>query len=178
MSKTKWTIDPVHSEIQFKVKHLMITTVTGHFKEVSATVESEEPDFSDADVYFEAKTASLSTNDEKRDDHLRSGDFFDAEKYPALKFESTSLKKGDDAGVYNVTGDLTIKDVTKPVTLVAEFGGIQKDPWGNHKAGFSVHGKINRKDWGLNWNAALESGGVLVSDEVRIFCELQFSREV
>lgn len=178
MSKTKWTIDPVHSEIQFKVKHLMITTVTGQFKEVNATVEAEDPDFSDAEVYFEAKTASLSTNDEKRDDHLRSVDFFDAEKYPALKFQSTSLKKGDDEGVYNVTGDLTIKDITKPVTLVSEFGGIQKDPWGNHKAGFSVHGKINRKDWGLNWNAALESGGVLVSDEVRIFCELQFTREV
>lgn len=176
MAKTKWTIDPAHSEIQFKVKHLMITTVTGHFREVDAKVEAEDPDFSDASIYFEAKTASINTNDEKRDEHLRSADFFDAQNYPVLKFQSTTLEKGDEAGTYKVTGNLTMKDVTKPVTLIAEFGGMQKDPWGNDKAGFSVSGKINRKDWGLNWNAALESGGVLVSEEVRIFCEIQLSR--
>jgi polyisoprenoid-binding protein YceI len=176
MARTKWIIDPAHSEIQFKVKHLMITTVTGHFREVDATVEAEEPDFSDAKIYFEAKTSSLNTNDEKRDAHLRSGDFFDSEKYPLLKFQSTSIEKETDPGTYKVTGNLTIRDVTKPVTLISEFHGMQKDPWGTDKAGFSINGKINRKDWGLNWNAALESGGVLVSDEVRIFCEIQLSR--
>jgi polyisoprenoid-binding protein YceI len=176
MATTKWKIDPAHSEIQFKVKHLMITTVTGHFREVDATVEAREPDFSDANIYFEAKTASLSTNDEKRDAHLKSADFFEADKYPVMKFQSTAIEKADDPGTYKLTGNLTIRDITKPVTLTTEFGGMQKDPWGTEKAGFSVNGKINRKDWGLNWNTALESGGVLVSDEVRIFCEIQLSR--
>jgi polyisoprenoid-binding protein YceI len=176
MERTKWKIDPSHSEIQFKVKHLMITTVTGHFREFDATVEANEPDFSDAVIYFEAKTASINTNDEKRDAHLKSGDFFDSGKYPVLKFQSTTIEKADDSSTYHVTGNLTIKDVSKPVTLVVEYGGMQKDPYGSDKAGFSLSGKVNRKDWGLNWNAVLESGGVLVSDDVRIFAEIQFTR--
>jgi len=176
MSTTKWVLDPTHSEIQFKVKHLMITTVTGYFREFSASAESDDEDFSNAKISFEAKTASIDTNNADRDTHLKSGDFFESEKYPVLKFQSTGMKKSGD-GDFKLTGNMTIKDVTKPVTLDLEFGGIMKDPWGNEKAGFSLSGKINRKDWGLNWNAALETGGVLVSDEVRIFCEVQLAKQ-
>jgi polyisoprenoid-binding protein YceI len=176
MSMTKWVLDPTHSEIQFKVKHLMITTVTGYFREFSASAETNGDDFNNAKIAFEAKTASIDTNSADRDTHLRSGDFFESEKYPVLKFQSEAIQKAGDGG-FKLTGDMTIKDVTKPVTLDVEFGGIMKDPWGNQKAGFSLSGKINRKDWGLNWNAALETGGVLVSDEVRIFCEIQLAKQ-
>jgi polyisoprenoid-binding protein YceI len=172
MAKQKWVADPLHSEIQFKAKHLMITTVTGYFREFEFNAETESDDFSNAKIYFEAKTGSVDTNNEQRDAHLRSGDFFDSEKYSALKFQSTEFRKTGDRE-YKLSGDLAIRDVTKPVTLDVEFGGIMKDPYGTNKAGFSLSGKINRKDWGLNWNAALESGGVLVSDDVRIFCEVQ-----
>ncbi len=176
MSIKKWSVDPTHSEIQFKVKHLMITTVTGYFKEFSASAESQDNDFENAKISFEAKTASVDTNNEDRDNHLKSGDFFDAENFPVLKFESTSMEKVDD-GNYKLNGQMTIKDSTKPLTLDVEFGGIMKDPWGNEKAGFSLSGKINRKDWGLNWNATLETGGLLVSDDVRIFCEIQLAEQ-
>jgi polyisoprenoid-binding protein YceI len=172
MSITKWAADPTHSEIQFKVKHLMITTVTGYFREFSVNVETKGDDFSTAKIDFEAITASVDTNQTDRDNHLRSGDFFESEKFPVLKFQSEDFTKVDDA-TFKLPGNLTIKDVTKPITLDVEFGGTMKDPWGNQKAGFSLNGKINRKDWNLNWNAALETGGVLVSDEVRIFCEVQ-----
>lgn len=172
MSKTKWASDPTHSEIQFKVKHLMITTVTGYFREFSVSAETEGQDFSTAKVNFEAKTGSVDTNNGDRDNHLRSGDFFESDKFPVMKFNSTKMEKVDD-DTFKLHGDLTIKDVSKPVTLNVEYGGVMKDPWGNLKAGFSLNGKINRKDWNLNWNAALETGGVLVSDEVRIFCEVQ-----
>ncbi|MDX9940789.1 MAG: YceI family protein [Bacteroidales bacterium] len=174
MSITKWASDPTHSEIQFKVKHLMITTVTGYFREFSVNAETQDQDFSTAKVNFEAKTASVDTNNEDRDKHLRSGDFFESDKFPAMKFNSTKMEKVDD-DTFKLHGELTIKDVTKPVTLNVDFGGTMKDPWGNLKAGFSLNGKINRKDWNLNWNAALETGGVLVSEEVRIFCEVQLS---
>jgi polyisoprenoid-binding protein YceI len=176
METTKWTIDPSHSEIQFKVKHMMITTVTGSFKEFSSEVESLGDDFSTAKIKFQAATASVFTNSDQRDEHLRSADFFDAEKYPELKFESTSLEKVDDES-FTLNGNLTIRDITKPVKLDVEVGGIGKDPWGNLKAGFSLTGKINRKEWGLKWNAALEAGGVLVSDDVRIFCEVQYAKQ-
>ena len=154
----------------------MITTVTGYFREFSASAESNGDDFSNAKINFEAKTASIDTNNADRDNHLKSADFFDAEKFPALKFQSTEMKKAGD-GNFKLSGAMTIKDVTNPVVLDVEFGGIMKDPWGNQKAGFSLSGKINRKDWGLNWNAALETGGVLVSDEVRIFCEIQLAKQ-
>lgn len=150
----------------------MITTVTGYFREFSASAETEGQDFSTAKIEFEAKTASVDTNQADRDNHLRSGDFFESDKFPVLKFKSSKMEKVDDEN-FKLVGDLTIKDVTKPVTLNVEFGGVMKDPWGNNKAGFSLSGKIYRKDWNLNWNAALETGGVLVSDEVRIFCEIQ-----
>ena len=164
METTKWTIDPSHSEIQFKVKHMMITTVTGSFKEFSSEVETQGDDFATARIKFQAATASVFTNSDQRDQHLRSGDFFDVEKYPELKFESVSLEKVDDEN-FALNGNLTIRDVTKPVKIDVEVGGTGKDPWGNLKAGFSISGKLNRTEWGLNWTAALEAGGVLFRSE-------------
>ena len=175
MATTKWILDPAHSELEFKVKHLMITTVTGKFNEFTAELETDNDDFSDTKVTFEAQISSIDTHNTDRDNHLKSGDFFDAEKYPTLKFESASLtKEGSD---YVLNGDLTIKDVTKPVKLKVEFGGIATDPWGNVKAGFNLEGKINRTEFGLTWNAALETGGVMVSEDVRILGELQFIKQ-
>jgi polyisoprenoid-binding protein YceI len=176
MAEKKWIIDPQHSEIQFKVKHLMITTVTGYFREFGTNVTSMDNDFKKGNVEFWAKTASIDTNNEQRDNHLRSGDFFDSENHPEMTFKSTSVDQPEEDR-YKLHGDLTIRGITKPVTLDVEYGGMMKDPYGNDKAGFSLSGKINRKDWDLNWNAALESGGVLVSDEVRIFAEVQLQAE-
>jgi polyisoprenoid-binding protein YceI len=165
--ETKWAIDPSHSKVAFKVKHLMISNVLGNFKEFEGQVNSDENDFSGAVVNFSLNTASIDTEIADRDAHLKSADFFDAEKYPKITFAGTGMKDlGDD--MYELTGDLTIKEVTKPLTLTVEFGGVMSDPWGNVKAGFSINGKINRKDFGLNWNAALEAGGVLVGEEVKI----------
>ncbi|MFB6341189.1 YceI family protein [Saccharicrinis sp. FJH62] len=172
--KTIWTLDPSHSEITFKVKHMMISNVRGEFKSFSALIEGE--DFEKAKISASIEAASVFTNSEDRDNHLKSADFFDAENYAALTFEGISLKKLDD-DEYKLTGLLTIKGVSKEVTFDVEFGGINKDPWGNYKAGFSIEGKINRKDWGLNWNAALETGGVLVSDDVKISAEVQFVKQ-
>jgi len=175
MATTQWALDPTHSELQFKVKHLMITTVTGSLKTISATLASEGDDFEGANVSFEAEIGSIDTGNTDRDNHLKSGDFFDAEQFPKVTFESTSVTKdGDD---YILNGNLTIKDTTKPVKLNAEFGGIATDPWGNTKAGFTLSGKINRTDFGLTWNAALETGGVMVSEEVKIAGELQFVKQ-
>jgi len=172
---TKWAIDPAHSEVQFKVKHLMISTVTGSFKQFGAEAELEGDDLTNAQVSFWADTASIFTNDEKRDAHLRSPDFFDSEQFPKLTFTSTRIE--GSGSNWKVTGDLTIKGVTKPVTLDVEWSGQAKDPWGNTKAGLNLSGKIDRKEWGLTWNAALETGGVLVSDEVRILCEVQLAHQ-
>ncbi len=172
MATTKWSLDPTHSELQFKVKHLMITTVTGSLKSFSADLTSEGDEFTGASISFSGEIASLDTGNTDRDNHLKSGDFFDAEKFPTMSFKSTSMEKdGDD---YIIKGDLTIKDTTKTVKLTAEFGGIATDPWGNNKAGFTLSAKINRSEFGLTWNAALETGGVMVSEEVRILGELQF----
>jgi len=175
MATTQWALDPTHSELQFKVKHLMITTVTGSLKIFSATLASEGDDFDGATVSFEAEIGSIDTGNTDRDNHLKSGDFFDAEQFPKVTFQSTAISKdGDD---YVLDGNLTIKDTTKPVKLNAEFGGIATDPWGNTKAGFTLSGKINRTDFGLTWNAALETGGVMVSEEVKIAGELQFVKQ-
>lgn len=178
MTTTKWALDPTHSEIQFKVKHLMITNVTGSFKQFNAAVETEGDDFTTAKISFDAATASVDTNNEQRDGHLKSADFFDSENHANISFVSTSFVKKDNDGNFTLNGNLTIKNVTKPVALNVEFAGMEKDPWGNAKAGFSVNGKINRKDWDLNWNAALESGGLLVSDEVRLSAEIQVVKQV
>jgi len=174
METTKWILDPAHSELTFKVKHLMISNVKGEFKKFSSEFTGD--DFTKAKIHVSIDAASIFTNDDNRDQHLKSADFFDVENYKEISFEGTSFTKVDDEN-YQLKGMLTIKDVSKEVTLQVEFGGINKDPWGNEKAGFSINGKINRKDWGLNWNAALETGGVLVSDEVKISADIQFAKQ-
>jgi len=174
-TKTAWVLDSTHSELVFKVKHLMIANVKGEFRKFSASVDGS--DIMKSPVTVEIDAASIYTNEDQRDGHLKSTDFFDVEKYPTLTFKSTAWEKSQD-GASTLTGILTIKGVSKEVTLDVEFGGISKDPWGKEKAGFSISGKIIRSDFGLNWNAALETGGVLVSDEVRINAEVQFVKQV
>lgn len=175
-TKTKWTLDPTHSELVFKVRHMMITNVKGEFRKFDASIVSDGADFTKSSIDVTIDAASIFTNEDKRDGHLKSADFFDVENFSTLTFKGISFKKagGDE---YKLTGELTIKGVSKEVELDVEFGGINKDPWGNEKAGFSVEGKINRKDFGLNWNAALETGGVLVSEEVKISAEVQFVKQ-
>lgn len=177
MSKTKWAIDPTHSEIGFKIKHLMITNVNGNFGQFSANVETEsENDFRNASINFEADINSVNTGNEQRDTHLKSAEFFDAEKFPKIKFVSTKTEAAGGSK-YQVHGDLTMRGVTKPISFEADFSGLAKDPWGNNKAGFEISGKINRKDFGLTWNAPLEAGGVMVSDEVKIHGEVQLVKQ-
>ena len=172
-TKTLWKIDPAHSEIQFKVRHLVISTVTGHFKNFDATVETDGEDLENAKIYFEAETNSIETNNEQRNNHLRSDDFFNAEKYPKLTFTSTSFKRtGDDE--YKLTGDLTIRDVTKSITLDVVHGGTIQDPYGQTKAGFEISGKINRKDFKLKWNAVTEAGTIVVAEDVKLVMNVQF----
>jgi polyisoprenoid-binding protein YceI len=176
-TKIKWGIDPVHSEIAFKVKHLMITNVKGVFKEFDASIYTSGEDFMTSNIDFWMNPASVDTGDAKRDAHLKSPDFFDAEKFKQISFKGNTYEKVDNDGSYTLYGDLTIKGITKRVKLDVEFGGVMKDPWGNEKAGFTVNGKIDRKEWGLDWNTALESGGVLVGYDVSISCEVQLTRQ-
>lgn len=164
---TKWNLDPTHSEITFKVKHMMISNVKGQFKNFNAEIEAEDDTFANAKTTATIETDSVFTNNADRDAHLKGEDFFNAASNPTITFESSALNN-------EVTGNLTINGTTKPVTLEVEFGGINVDPWGNTKAGFTFEGKIKRSDFGLNWNAALETGGVLVSDDVKIAGDLQF----
>lgn len=176
MSTTKWNLDPTHSEIGFKIKHLMITNVSGSFAKFTAEADTNGDDFTTAAISFSANIDSISTNNEQRDGHLKSPDFFDAANYPALSFKSSKLEKisGEE---YTLHGDLTIRDVTKPVSLAVDFGGIATDPYGNVKAGFSLNGKINRKDFGLTWNAPTETGGLLVSEDVKLHAEIQLVKQ-
>jgi len=174
-TKSKWVLDPSHSELVFKVKHLMIANVKGEFRKFQAEVDGE--DFTTSPIQLSIEAASIFTNEDNRDTHLKSADFFDVENYKEILFKGTSFVKVDDEN-YKLKGLLTIKGISNQVTLDVEFGGINKDPWGNEKAAFSLSGKINRKDWGLNWNAALETGGVLVSEEVRINADVQFVKQV
>jgi polyisoprenoid-binding protein YceI len=164
---TKWNLDPTHSEITFKVRHMMISNVKGAFTQFSAELEAEDDTFKNAKVNATIQTASINTHNTERDAHLKGEDFFNAAANPEITFESNALNS-------EITGNLTLNGVTKPIQLDVDFGGINVDPWGNTKAGFSFEGKINRKDFNLNWNAALETGGVMVSDEVKIAGELQF----
>ena len=174
MQKTKWKLDPEHSEITFKVKHMMITNVTGILSDYTVDAIADDEDFTNAEITFKGKATSITTGSDQRDKHLRSADFFDVEKNPDITFVSTSFENKN--GEFLLTGDLTIKDVTKKVTLNVRFNGMMKDPWGNIKAGFEVQGKINRKDFGLTWNTALETGGFLVGEEVKIACEIQMKK--
>ncbi|WP_242916959.1 YceI family protein [Pontibacter liquoris] len=177
MATTKWIIDPTHSEIQFKVKHLMITTVTGYFSKFNLEVETEDEDFTKAThIVFTADVNSISTNNEQRDTHLRSADFFDAETHGELRFVGQNFDKRNDNEA-KLNGELTIRGVTKPVTVNVEYGGIVVDPYGQTKAGFTVDGKISRKEFGLVWDAVTEAGSVVVSDEIRLHCEIQLVKQ-
>ena len=168
----KWSIDNAHSLVEFSVKHMMITTVKGRFGKVTGTLDFEEPGFGKSFVEAVVDVSSIDTRDEKRDGHLKSADFFDVEKYPTINFKSTSVEEVKP-NEFKVIGDLTIKDVTKSVTLDVEYAGQNKNPWGMTVAGFSASTSINRKDFGLNWNVALETGGWLVGDNIKISLELE-----
>jgi polyisoprenoid-binding protein YceI len=172
-----WQIDPAHSEIQFSAKHLMISTVRGRFNEFSGTVEGDEANPAVAKVEVKIDASTLVTGDEKRDTHLRSPDFLDVEKFPNLTFKSTRVEVTDDSHA-KLYGDLTIRDVTNPVVLDVEYAGQAKTPWGTISAGFNASTKINRKDWNLNWNVALETGGWLVGDQITINIELELIKQV
>lgn len=175
MSTTIWNIDPTHSEVQFKIKHLVISTVTGQFNSFSGKIESDGENFDGARASFEADVKSVDTNNNDRDNHLKSADFFDAENHPKLEFKNGILSKKNDEE-YTLEGDMTIRGNTKKVTLSVNLGGIMDDPYGNRKAGFEISGKINRKDFGLTWSAVTEAGGVVVGDEVRLILNVQVAK--
>lgn len=177
ITKTKWTIDPAHSEFEFKVKHLMITNVKGVFRDVEAIIYTEGNDFSKSDIEVRINAASVDTGDEKRNAHLKSPDFFDVENHKQLIFIGKRMERTRDEDRYLLYGDLSIKGVVVPVKLDVEYQGTMKDPWGVEKSGFEVSGTISRKEWQLNWNTALETGGVLVGDEVKINCEIQLVKQ-
>ena len=170
-TNTNWKIDNAHSEVAFKVKHMMISTVTGHFEDFDASIDSENDNFSNAKINFSAKIDSINTKNKDRDGHLKSGDFFDAEQFPNMTFRSISFD-GE-----KLTGELSIKDVTKEITLDVEFNGIAVDPYGQTKAGFEIKGEINRKDFNLTWSAVTEAGSIVVSDKVKLVIDAQFIKQ-
>lgn len=167
---TKWMVDKTHSEVQFKVKHMVISTITGEFTEFDAEAIAEDDSFNDAEFKFSAKVDSVNTKNADRDNHLKGEDFFKSAEFPALNFTG-KLSDG------KVDGELTIRGVTKPLTLKTDFGGVITDPYGNQRAGFEFEGEVNRKDFGLNWNATTEAGGLVVSDKVRLFVNLEFIKQ-
>lgn len=175
--KVKWGIDPVHSEIAFIVKHLMITDVKGVFELFDASIYTTGEDFMTSEIDFWMDPSSVNTGDTKRDEHLRSEDFFDVQNFKQISFTGNTYENVDNDGSYELYGDLTIKGITRQVKLDVEFGGVVKDLWGNEKAGISINGKIDRNNWGLNWNVPLEAGDVLVSEDVRISCEVQLVKQ-
>ncbi|WP_375444673.1 YceI family protein [uncultured Fibrella sp.] len=174
MATTKWVVDPMHSEVQFKVKHLVISTVTGTFRNFEGGATTEHDDFDGAEVHFSLDVNSIDTNQEMRDTHLKSAEFFEADTYPHIAFKSTSFKKIED-DEYTVTGDLTMKGITKPVTLKADYGGTAKDAYGNQKLGFEVTGKINRKEFGLTYNALTETGGLALGEDIKLIANIQLA---
>ncbi|KAA9040944.1 YceI family protein [Ginsengibacter hankyongi] len=177
MTNIKWALDPIHSEVVFKIKHLMISTVTGQFKKFNVVAETGTDDFNTAkNIEFTADVESVDTNNEQRDGHLKSADFFNAEQYPQLKFTGKKYEVIDGEGT--ISGELTMHGITKPVTLKVEFGGVAKDPYGQTKAGFTVTGKISRKEFGLSWGAVTETGNVVLGDEVKINAEIQLVKQV
>lgn len=171
-----YKIDAAHSEVTFKVKHLMITNVTGSFTKFDGVLESNNADFTDAKVSFEADVDSITTNNEQRDAHLKADDFFAADKFPKLTFVSTGIEKKDDEE-YVLTGNLTIRDITKPISLKVNYGGTATDPWGQVKAGFEIEGKINRKEFGLTFHAVTETGGIMLSDDVKLNLQIQVIKQ-
>ncbi len=172
---TTWKLDPAHTLVEFSAKHMMITTVKGRFTDVEGTIHADEEDVSKSSVEARIKAASIDTRTQQRDDHLRSADFLDVEKYPDITFKSTGIEGNKDE--FRLIGDLTIRGTTRSVTLDASFEGRGKDPWGGERAGFSAHGKIDRRDFGLTWNQALETGGVLVGHDIKISIDAQAVRE-
>lgn len=174
MATTKWILDPTHSEVEFKVKHMMISTVSGKFTKFEADVTTEDEDFITAKAGFTVDVDSITTGNDQRDGHLKADDFFNSTSFPQIKFVATRYENVDNDGSYEIYGDLTIRDVTKQVKLDAEFGGVIKDPWGNTRAGITVSGKINRKEFGVKFHAVTETGGIVLSDEVRIHVALEF----
>ncbi len=176
MVATKWVIDPTHSEVSFKVKHLVISTVTGYFREFEGGIEQTGEDFEGATVHFSAKIESIDTNQEARDNHLKSDDFFNAGAYPELTFRSTNFSKVAE-NKYKLVGDMTIRDITRSVELDVDFLGEAADPYGNHKAGFELNGVINRKEFGLKWSALTEAGAIVVSDDVRLHLNVQVIKQ-
>ncbi|HLR77049.1 MAG TPA: YceI family protein [Balneolaceae bacterium] len=177
MNKIRWNADPVHSQIQFSVKHMVISTIRGEFEEFESWAETDGEDMEGADVFFSAQTASVNTGNEARDNDLRSDDgLFKSEEYPKLTFESTSFERQNDED-YKLKGDLTIRDVTKPIELDVEFGGIITDPYGARRAGFSVSGSLNRKDYGMNYNQLLEAGGAVVGEEINIDIHIEYTHQ-
>ncbi len=175
-NKTTWVIDPMHSEIQFKVKHLVISTVSGNFDQFEGKLVTSGDDFNGASAEFSAEVNSINTHQPDRDGHLKSADFFDAVNHPKLTFTSTGFKKRGSSD-FIITGDLTIRGITRSVELNVEFGGIAGDPYGNTKAGFEVTGKINRKDFGLHWNALTEAGGMVVAEEIKLHLNIELAKQ-
>ena len=171
-----WKIDPAHSEINFTVRHMMISNVRGRFEAFTGTVEFDQQNPANSSVDVQIEAASINTRESQRDNHLRSADFFDAENFPYLTFKSKKVEVVDDSHG-RVIGDLTIRGVTKEIVLDTEFNGMSQSPWGFSSAGFSAATKFNRKDWGLAWNMALETGGVLVSDEIKVNIDIEIIEE-
>ena len=170
-AKTAWKLDPAHTIVEFSAKHLMITTVKGRITDIEGIIYTDEKNPKDSSVEATLKAVSLDTRTDQRDQHLRSADFLDVVKYPEIRFRSTRIQ--GDKPSFKLTGDLTIRDVTKPITLDVEFEGETKDPWGGERVGFSATGKIDRRDFGLTWNQALETGGVVVGNEIKINLEVE-----
>jgi polyisoprenoid-binding protein YceI len=177
MSKQLWIMDPAHSEITFKVRHMMITNVSGTFTNSTGTMHSDEPDFSDAELHFEAEVASVNTRNSQRDEHLRTNDFFDVASYPTLRFDSGKLLKTGEKD-YELQGDITIRGVQKPITLQVNYRGVVVDPWGLTRAGFEISGSVLRADFGLQWNASSEDGSIVLSDEVKLLINVQMIKQV
>ncbi len=176
MTNTKWAVDATHSSVDFSVKHMMISKVKGAFHDFDAVIDADPTDLTTADIEFTVKMESVDTRNTDRDNHLRSADFFDVENHPTLTFKSKNIVKKDE-DEYSVTGDLTLHGVTRPETFTVTFEGQGKDPWGNEKVGFSAEGKINRSEYGLTYNAALETGGVLVGDQIKISLQVQAAKQ-
>jgi polyisoprenoid-binding protein YceI len=173
LTKTKWVVDTTHSEIGFKVRHLMIAHTKGFFKTFDANIYTTEKDFTTAEIDLWIDTSSIYTGDEKRDEHLKSEDFFDVLHHKQITFTCTSIEKASEGKTHDMWGELTMKGIMKVIKLNVEFGGIVKDHNGNQKAGFTIKGKINRKDWGLEWNKTIELGGIMVGEDISIMCELE-----
>jgi polyisoprenoid-binding protein YceI len=172
MTTNNWTLDTVHSGINFSVRHMVVSKVRGRFTKFTGNVELDESDLARSVVEATIDAASIDTGTAQRDDHLRSADFFDVEHFPQIRFHSTGIEKlGGER--YRLTGELTIRDVSREIALDVEYGGRAKDPWGNERVGFTAKGTLDRKDFGLGWNQVLETGGVLVSDRVEIELEVQ-----